>query len=184
MPKGGTTVRRGDIGAAVERRARGGDSRAFRAVVSHYDRGLRALAYGLLDDVEQMDDVLREVYVEARRGLTGLRADAGLGAWLYRVTYDACMVQLGHPLRPAAVLPPEAPAPGPGEEAAGRSALAAALAALPPEQRAAVLLVDAEGFDHATAAHILGVAEGTVHSRVSQAHAALRERLGRIGGDR
>jgi RNA polymerase sigma-70 factor, ECF subfamily len=187
MPRGATAERVGDVDAAVLAQARAGDHRAFRTLVAHYDRGLRALAYRLLGDPGQMDDVLQEVYVKAYRGMATFRGDASAGTWLYRVTYNACLDQLRRSKR-ADVVPLEGLAerasPDAGDRAAMRSSLADALATLSPEQRAAVLLVDAEGFDHATAAHILGVAEGTIHSRLSRAHALLRERLGRKGGER
>lgn len=155
----------------------------------HYDRGLRALAFRLLGDAGQMDDVLQDAYVKAYHGLATFRGDAGVGTWLYRITYNACMDHLRRTRR-AGELPLEelrerpSADPDPGERAAVRGNLADALAALSPEQRAVVMLVDAEGFDHASAARVLGVAEGTVHSRLSRAHAILRTRLGREGGDR
>lgn len=189
VPGSATSERVGDIEPGVLEQARAGDHRAFQALVSHYDRSLRALAYRLLGDATHMDDVLQEAYVKAYRGLATYRGDASPGTWLYRVTYNACMDQLRRTKR-AGVLPLDGLAdrassdPDPGEQAAARGSLAGALAALSPEQRAVVLLVDAEGFDHATAARILGVAEGTVHSRLSRAHAVLRARLDRTGGER
>ena len=63
--------------------------------------------------------------------------------------------------------------------AIGRRDLAAALDTLPPDQRAAVLLVDAYGLDYGEAADVLGVAAGTIGSRLSRARAALRAVLGR-----
>jgi RNA polymerase sigma-70 factor (ECF subfamily) len=51
------------------------------------------------------------------------------------------------------------------------------LAALPVEQRAAVILVDGEGLDHRTAAQALGVAPGTIASRLSRARASLRRSI-------
>ncbi|MFP5375516.1 MAG: RNA polymerase sigma factor [Acidimicrobiia bacterium] len=189
MPKGATTERVSDVDPGVLERARAGDQRAFRAIVSHYDRGLRALAFRLLGDAGHMDDVLQEVYVKAYRGMAGFRGDASAGTWLYRVTYNACLDHLRRSKR-ADVVPFEGLAerasadPDPGERAAVRGSLSDALSALSPEQRAVVMLVDAEGFDHASAARILGVAEGTVHSRLFRAHAILRERLGRKGGER
>ena len=69
------------------------------------------------------------------------------------------------------------PAPDPGEVAAQRLDLAAALAALPPKMRATVLLVDAEGMDYQTAAGVLGIPVGTVRSRLSQARQFLRRAL-------
>ena len=51
------------------------------------------------------------------------------------------------------------------------------LAALPPEQRLTVFLVDHGGYDYRSAAEILGISSGTVGSRLNTAHAVLRRRL-------
>ena len=63
------------------------------------------------------------------------------------------------------------------ESVAQRSALAAALASLPAEQRAAVLLVDATGLSYDEAAEVLGVRPGTIASRLHHARSALRTTL-------
>jgi len=162
------------------RRARRGDGRAFEAVLRHYDAGLRALAYRLLEDRDRMDDALQHAYLQAFRALPRFRGDAAPSTWLYRIAYNACLDQLR---RTRTVVPLETvrerPAPGPGvvETVQLRRDVAAALAALPPEERAAVLLVDAQGFDYRSAAEILGVPEGTVASRLNRARALLRRSL-------
>ena len=66
----------------------------------------------------------------------------------------------------------------PGETIARRGELGAALARLAPEERAAVILVDAQGFDYREAARILDVPEGTIASRLSRARASLRAEVG------
>jgi RNA polymerase sigma-70 factor (ECF subfamily) len=48
---------------------------------------------------------------------------------------------------------------------------------LPPEERAAVILVDAHGFDYRAAGEVLGVPEGTIASRLNRARASLRRVL-------
>lgn len=53
------------------------------------------MAYRLLGDAGQMDDVLQDAYVKAYRALGGFRGDAGVGTWLYRITYNACMTTCG-----------------------------------------------------------------------------------------
>jgi RNA polymerase sigma-70 factor, ECF subfamily len=170
-----------DIGERVIDRARRGDQEAFAAVIRHYDPGLRALAFRLLGDRDLMDDVLQEAYVKAFKGLRGFRGDAKLGTWLYRIAYNACLDELrrsrrGDELPLTDGLPSRSP--DPGEVAAGRQDLARALAALPPDERAAVLLVDAQGFDYRQAGEVLGVPEGTVASRLNRARASLRTALG------
>jgi RNA polymerase sigma-70 factor, ECF subfamily len=182
----------GDIDAAVLERAKRGDQEAFAAVIKHYDPGLRALAYRLLGDADRMDDALQEAYVKAFRSLSSFRGESRLGTWLYRIVYNACLDELGRarhvvqlPLEEAAE-PPDG-RPDFAEAVADRSELAAALQELTPEERAAVILVDAQGFDYRSAGRVLGVPEGTVASRLNRARAALRRALGeqrvrRVGG--
>lgn len=175
-----------EVAADVVERARQGDHAAFTTLVRHYDERLRALAFRLLGDRSAMDDALQEAYVKAYRALPRFRPDrAAPGTWLYRIVYNACIDELrkrrddpfdeqreeAHPL-----------AAGVDEQVNDRDALATALATIPADQRAAVVLVDAEGFDYRSAAEILGVAEGTVASRVSRARAALRQALESGGG--
>lgn len=172
-----------DIRPAVVERARRGDQEAFAAVIKHYDPGLRALAYRLLGDRDWMDDALQEAYVKAFRGLPRFQRRARLGTWLYRIVYNTCLDELRKARRAVHVpLDENAEQPGgspdPGDVAAGRGDLARALAGLPPQERAAVLLVDAQGFDYRDAGRILGVPEGTVASRLNRARAALRTALG------
>ncbi|HVF20548.1 MAG TPA: sigma-70 family RNA polymerase sigma factor [Mycobacteriales bacterium] len=160
----------------------------FLGLVREHDASLRALAYRLLGDRTLMDDALQEAYLKAFRSQASYRGDAAVGTWLYRITYNVCLDLLRssarrpvEPLETAYAV--ASTARDPGDVAADRTDLASALAALPPEQRAAVLLVDAEGLDYAAAGEVLGVAPGTVGSRVSRGRAALRTAL-TTGGPR
>ena len=175
----------GEVAPDVLARAKAGDRQAFTDVVRHYDHRLRALAYRLLGDRSAMDDALQEAYVKAFRALPGFREDAGLGTWLYQITYRACVDLQRRESRhrtdstdwahPGTAAHPDA---DPAATATSRTDLQRALAALPVDQRAAVLLVDAEGLDYDAAAAVLGVAPGTIASRLSRARAALRAALG------
>ena len=169
-----------DVDPSVVARARGGDPAAFTDLVRHYDGRLRALAFRLLGDAPRTDDVLQEAYVKAFRSLDRFRGDASLGTWLYRITYNACLDELrrGRPVVPLEEASPHAAVSSdPAGTAVARRDLAAALAQLPADQRAAVVLVDAEGMDYAEAAEVLGIPKGTVASRLHRAHATLRRLL-------
>jgi RNA polymerase sigma-70 factor (ECF subfamily) len=173
----------GDVGSGVLERARGGDQEAFAAVIRHYDPGLRALTYRLLGDRDRMDDALQEAYVKAFRSLPRFRGDARLGTWLYRIVYNTCLDELERGRRVVQLpLEEETARAGawaePAEVVPRRRDLVDALAELPPEDRAAVLLVDAQGFDYREAGRVLGVPEGTVASRLNRARATLRRALG------
>jgi RNA polymerase sigma-70 factor (ECF subfamily) len=164
-------------------RARSGEHDAFAALVERHDRGLRALAYRLLGDRDRMDDALQEAYLRAYRALPRFRGDAAFRTWLYRIAYNVCVEELARERRRLGAVPLEdvGDVPALVDVADGvtqRARLAAALAALAPEDRAAVLLVDAQGFDYRSAGAVLGVPEGTVASRLNRARAALRQTLG------
>jgi RNA polymerase sigma-70 factor, ECF subfamily len=161
--------------------ARAGDAEAFVALIRRHDRPLRALAFRLLGDRDLMDDALQEAYVNAFRALPRFRGQSKVETWLYRVVYNACLDELrrgrANPTAPVDVAAVAAVEGDPAEAAGISGALADALASLPADQRAAVLLVDCEGFDYRGAAEVLGVRVGTVASRLSRARAALRHAL-------
>ena len=176
---------RGEVGPEMLAAAIRGDRPAFVAILHHYDRVLRLVAWQVLGDRDLMDDVLQEVALKAWRGLPGFRGEAALGTWLSRLTYNAS-VDLLRRLRPdelawtAVQLPDEHDAPttaDPAESVAEIAALRAAFAALPAEQRVTVMLIDREGYDYRTVADLLDVRPGTVASRLNRAHAALRSAL-------
>jgi RNA polymerase sigma-70 factor (ECF subfamily) len=167
------------VGAAAQ-----GDREAFETLVVRHDVGLRSLAFRLLDDPNEMDDVLQDVYAKAFISLNGFRHEAAVGTWLYRITYTTCIDRLRRRRRETAahtalLATPRFDGPDPADVVIARDGLARALAELPPENRAAVLLIDREGFDYAAAAEVLGVPRGTVASRVHAARSVLRAALRR-----
>jgi RNA polymerase sigma-70 factor (ECF subfamily) len=175
--------RRAHEEAVVLDRARGGDRDAFAELVRRHDSGLRTLAYRLLGDRDRMDDALQETYVRAFRALPRFRGDSSFSTWLYRIVYNACLEELGRARRVAddvrldAVAEPADPSAQLEDTIVLRSRLADALADLGPEDRAAVLLVDAQGFVYRSAGEVLGIPEGTVASRLNRARAVLRRAL-------
>jgi RNA polymerase sigma-70 factor (ECF subfamily) len=162
--------------------ARGGDRAAFGELIRRHDDRMRGLAFRLLADRHAMDDALQESYLKAYRALYRFRAGSDFGTWLYRITYNACIDELRKRKRtPVATddqVEPMSARPGPERIVSASETVRTALADLPIDQRVTVVLVDGEGFDHREAAEILGVAPGTVASRLHRARAALRRILG------
>lgn len=153
------------------------DRAAFADLLRQHDAHMRGLAFKLLGgDRDRMDDVLQEAYLKAFRALDSFRADANFATWLYRVVHNACLDELrrSRPLVPFRV----EHEPSPERHVTTADAVLRALNELSVDQRAAVLLVDSEGLDFASAAEVLGVPAGTVASRVSRGRAALRSLLG------
>lgn len=163
-------------------RARAGDTVAFMQLVERFDRSARVVAFRLLGRAGAVDDVLQDAYVRAYRGLRHFRGGSSFETWLYRIVYNACVDELRRCGR-ITELPLDrigdrvASAASPEDVAVRRGDLAAALAALPIEQRAVVLLVDALGLDYESAGATLGIPIGTVGSRLNHARAALRATL-------
>jgi RNA polymerase sigma-70 factor, ECF subfamily len=170
-----------EVDGAVLRRAQRGDHGAFHEIVDHYEGRLRVLAYQLLRDADQMNDVLQDTFVKAWGGLPEFRGDAALGTWLYRICYRICLDQLRRrQTQPVAEELPDELA-DPADDVGGlalREQVSAALGRLPAEQRAVLLLVDREGYNYGSVAEALEVPVGTVASRLSLARAAMRRMLG------
>ena len=161
--------------------ARSGDRSAFEELLRRHDSRMRGVAYRLTTDRHGMDDVLQEAYLKAFRAMPSFRPGRDFGAWLYRITYNAGIDELrrrrGAPVSEREPIDPESTRPGPERVVSAAETVRRALAELPIDQRVTVVLVDGEGFDHREAAEILGVAPGTVASRLHRARASLRRRL-------
>ncbi len=166
---------------AVLRDAQAGSPAAFADIFRAYDPALRSLAFRLLGDRETAQDALQEAWLAAFRGLPSFDHRSTLKTWLFRVAYRAILRHgRRRPDQWTALAPDsrlESSTPDHADAVAARRDVAAALALLPPEQRAALLLVDREGFTYAAAADVLGVATGTVASRLHAGRAALRRSL-------
>ena len=162
--------------------ARAGERPAFDELLRRHDGRMRGLAFRLLADRDGMDDALQEAYLKAFRALARFRAGRDFGTWLYRITYNTCIDELGRrqPTPPSTDAPvgQVAGRPRPERRVGAAETVRNALASLPLDQRVTVVLVDGEGFDHREAAEILGVATGTVASRLLRARRQLRRILG------
>jgi len=169
-----------------------GDAEAFgRLFARHRDR-LWSVALRTTGDPELAADGLQDGMVAAFRRADSFRGDARVTTWLHRVVVNACLdVLRRRTARRADPLPDDLDRIVPADEAVGApadpaelqlraeraAAVHAALAQLSPEQRAAVVLVDMEGYPVAEVAQILDCAVGTVKSRCARARARLHPLL-------
>lgn len=158
-----------------------GDPTAFGTLVGlHRDR-LHAVAVRTLDDREEAADAVQDALLSAYRSAAQYRGEARVSTWLHRVVVNACLDRARRQaVRPTVPLPVQGP-PDPAADLARRDTaldVQAALAALPVEQRAAIVLVDLTGLAVEEAADVLGVPVGTVKSRCSRGRARLAVALG------
>ena len=178
-----------------------GDTDAFGVLFSRHRDRLWAVALRTMGNREDAADGLQDGLVAAYRRAGSFRGDAAVTTWLHRVVVNACLDRIrAAKVRRADALPddlddhdrgstltaaPEDPADA-AQAADRRRQVLAALATLPAEQRAALVLVDMEGYPVAEVADMLGCAVGTVKSRCSRGRARLAELLGVLapGGER
>jgi len=163
-----------------------GDPDAFRELVRRHRDRCWSLALRTLGDREEAADAVQDALLAAHRSAAGFRGDAQVSTWLHRVVLNACLDRLRRRrARPTVPLDDALPAhvlavdPPPTEL---RLDIAAALADLPPDQRAAIVLVDLADRSVAEAARLLGVPEGTVKSRCSRGRVRLALALGHLHG--
>ncbi|MGH3655301.1 MAG: RNA polymerase sigma factor SigM [Micromonosporaceae bacterium] len=160
-----------------------GDRDAFNEIVRRHRDRLWAVALRTLGDREEAADALQDALLSAYRAAPRFRGDSAVTTWLHRIVVNACLDRARRrAVRPTVPLP-ETPAQEPSvadrtSERETSLVVRDALAQLPLEQRAALVLVDLHGFSVTETAEILDIAEGTVKSRCSRARARLAVILG------
>jgi len=159
-----------------------GDPGAFEVLVRRHQDRLWAVALRTVGDREDAADALQNALVAAYRSAAGFRGDAAVTTWLHRIVVNACLdVVRRRTARPTDPLPEAAREPADPRDRFAESdtaaAVAAALATLPVDQRAALVLVDVHGYGVEQAAAILGVPTGTVKSRCARGRARLAPML-------
>jgi len=160
-----------------------GDRQAFGRLVARHQERLWAVALRTLGDREEAADALQDALLSAYRAAGSYRGDARVTTWLHRIVVNACLDRVRRRAVRATVPLPEQERPDPRDEMAARETaleVEAALAALPADQRTALVLVDVQGMPVADAAAVLGVPTGTVKSRCSRGRARLALTLGHL----
>jgi RNA polymerase sigma-70 factor (ECF subfamily) len=178
------------IDVALVGQALRGELAAFNQLVVRHQDHLYALVYRLTPDRDQAADVVQEAFLSAYRNLASFRGGS-VKSWLGRIAVNAAMdlqrARRRRPSQPYPELEDESWQPPAAKEvepehkaiAAEQSrVLAAALNALPYDQRNCIVLYDVEGYDYGEIARIMGVSVGTVKSRIHRGRLALRTALG------
>ncbi len=173
------------------KRWQAGDEGAFEQLVRRHEKKVFRLLLRMMGNREEAEDVAQETFLSLHRHGHRFRGDARFSTFVYRVASNAALNRrrtLGRnrariqklAVRQAAGddLPH---APRDPEDATIGVELSAqvrrALESLKPSLRLPVLLYDIEGLAYGEIAEVLGVAEGTVKSRIHRARQALRAQL-------
>jgi RNA polymerase sigma factor (sigma-70 family) len=172
-----------DVDAELVAQARRSSQVAFARLVDRHQRALRGfLRRACGGDHALADDLAQETFIAAWSRLRAYRGEASFRSWLCAIAWRKAATAVRGAARGARRdadwLQAEAQTRGDGAAPDARLAVERALAALPPEQRAAVALCLAADFSHAEAAVVLGSPLGTVKSHVARGKARLAELLG------
>ncbi|MFB6483372.1 RNA polymerase sigma factor SigM [Streptomyces virginiae] len=178
----GTTEGRSDQELLAQHVA--GDPEAFGELVRRHRDRLWAVALRTLGDREEAADAVQDALVSAYRAAHTFRGDSAVTTWLHRITVNACLDRarkaasrrtspIDDTDRLERLLEPHESAEAPAERQDLHRQLLAALSTLPADQRAALVLVDMQGYPVAEAARVLDVPTGTVKSRCARGRAKL-----------
>ena len=151
---------RADPGERLERLYREAAPKLWRAIYA-FTGGRRHLA----------EDAVAEAFARAFEHADEIRAPL---PWIYRTAFRIATREMQREKRS----PPPAPEPTPGVDVADIADVLRALRVLSPNQRAAVLLHDLEGFTGPEIARLLGTTAATVRVHLFRARRRLREQLG------
>jgi RNA polymerase sigma-70 factor (ECF subfamily) len=175
---------------ALLQAVRQGDRRAIDKLLARHEQQIYRFGLRMCGDEESAREVLQETMLAAFRNLPGFRGDAALSTWLYQIARSFCIKERRRD-RPEVPLTDEeqrmaSSAKGPDEATHAREigrALAAAIRALPSEQREVLVLRDVEGLSAEEAAEVVGIEVGALKSRLHRARVELRTELASLLGD-
>jgi RNA polymerase sigma-70 factor (ECF subfamily) len=173
-----------DLDALVQA-ARGGDRRAFDALVAATYADAYTLAHRLTGNDDDARDVVQDAYLRAYRGLRRFRGDARFGTWLYRITANCAATHLGrrsrhrhdelHDELEVVDARPAHDPHGRAEHLDLRDRVREAVQALPPKLRAVIVLRDIYDLSHDAIATELGISESAAKVRLHRARRRLRD---------
>ncbi len=166
-------------------RAQRGNLFAFEELVRRYQRRVYGVALRIVRRHDVADDVAQEAFVRAHRNLVSFDTARPFGPWIARIAANLALNHLRSPVAREQELPEghaerASERPDPLREVLddeARRVLERALEDLPAEQRAVFVLRVMEDLSYREIADALGIAQGTVMSRLFRARARLREVL-------
>ena len=170
-----------------------GEASAFDTLVRRWERKLQGAIYRLVGPGDDVRDLSQETLLRAYRGLGTFKKEARFSSWLYQIALNVCRDRMRRTRGKSYVSFDELSEVGEAAGDAGPSALelieardlsrqvAAAVAALPEEQREVVVLKEYQGLTFLEIAETLDVPLSTVKTRLYRGLGQLRQQLVRQG---
>lgn len=177
-------------------RFRKGDESAFLEIMSRYRKKIYSIAFGLLRDRADAEEIAQDTFIRAHRGLEGFRGDSSLATWLFRIAVNlsrnryryfrrrrntvsldrSLNDQSGRTLGDLVAADPSNPVSETVTEEF-TTLVATCMEKLDPHQREILLLRSILSRSYDEIGQALGLNVGTVKSRIARARTSLRELL-------
>ena len=176
------------------RAARAGDENAFGELVRKYQGRIYSLAYGMVGNHSDADDLAQEIFLKSYRNIKKFRFKSSFYTWLYRIGVNTVLTRRkklrrdrhlelkpqvldleGSPYLPARLGGKRGDRAADGREL--RRDIREAIDRLPEKQKAVVVMHDIEGIPHRKISRILKSSEGTIRSRLHYGRKRLQEEL-------
>ncbi len=176
-----------DDDAGLMRRVAAGDGRALEAIAERYTPMLYSVAWRMLGDAAEAEDVVQETITRAWMKASGWTpVGGGLGGWLRRIATNLCLDRKRRGAFVSDDAVPERADDSPSadaviDEGRRKAAVASAMQELPDRQRAAIVLTYYEGLSNAEAASTLGLGVKALESLLVRARQGLSRSLAASG---
>lgn len=165
-------------------RVQAGDADAYDALVSNYLRRVVSIAWSIVRNAHDAEDLAQEAFVKAYQHIGRFRSGEPFGPWIYRIVTNLALDVMKHRTkfrheeiteREPAARRDDAEVPAVAGEIGRR--IDEAIESLPEMQRVVARLHLVEQFEHHEIADMTGLSEGTVRSHLSHARTKLKARL-------
>ncbi len=175
--------------------SRDGDQDAFAQLVQRHQRRVFNLAYRMVQDYEEANEITQEAFLAAWQGLPSFRGDARFSTWLYRIAYNCSLKQLEIHKRDKvlqAAIQIEQLEQESLEERADKALetqecqtfVRSQLSLLPAKYRIVLVLRHLQEMTYEEIAEILTMPVGTIKTHLFRARNLLKERLEAFERDR
>lgn len=178
--------------AALIKQAQQGDVDSYNALVLHYQTQAYNVAYRIMGESDAAADATQDAFISAYKAIKKFRGGS-FKSWLFRIVTNACYDELRRRKRrpqsslEAVFVEDESPNPAVISQTENpeqftqrmelQQAIVECLQRLPEAQRVVAVLSDVQGFNYSEISETVGVALGTVKSRLSRSRSNLRDCL-------
>jgi RNA polymerase sigma factor (sigma-70 family) len=167
------------IHAPLIEECKSGSRRAQFRLYKLYSKAMYNLAYRILKNREDAEDILQEAFVECFRNISSFRFESTFGAWLKKIVVNRCINHLKKKKIDITLCETLPPVINEEEEEVtyDTNKIFKGIETLPDGYRIILTLYLLEGYDHSEISQILGITESTSKSQYSRAKEKLRNVL-------